>query len=167
RSRRSAPTRRTSTPSTPSTRTSPRSKRPSDGSCADNERSREQRLEMDRVRTNKPKKRGPLYIGLAVVGAAAITLGLSRLKPAPPSIERAATYMDTVRQGTMLREVRGPGTLVPEIIRIIPALTAGRVDEIYARPGTQVQVGTPLIKLSNPDVELQLLESERQLTAAQ
>lgn len=122
---------------------------------------------MDKIRTNKPKKRGPLYIGLAIVGAAVITLGLSRLKPAPPSIERAATYMDTVRQGTMLREVRGPGTLVPEVIRIIPALTAGRVEEIFARPGTVVQVGTPLIRLSNPDVELQLLESERQLTAAQ
>jgi multidrug resistance efflux pump len=122
---------------------------------------------MDKVRTNKPKKRGPLYIGLAIVGAAIITLGLSRLKPAPPSIERAATYMDTVRQGTMLREVRGPGTLVPEVIRIIPALTAGRVEEIFARPGTTVMVGTPLIRLSNPDVELQLLESERGLTAAQ
>jgi multidrug resistance efflux pump len=122
---------------------------------------------MDKVRTNKPKKRGPLYIGLAIVGAAVITLGLSRLKPAPPSIERAATYMDTVRQGTMLREVRGPGTLVPEVIRIIPALTAGRVEEVFARPGTMVQVGTPLIKLSNPEVQLLLLESERQLTAAQ
>jgi multidrug resistance efflux pump len=122
---------------------------------------------MDKVRTNKPKKRGPLYIGLAIFGAAVITLGLSRLKPAPPSIERAATYMDTVRQGTMLREVRGPGTLVPEVIRIIPAVTAGRVDEIFIRPGTLVEVGTPILKLSNPDVQLQLLTAEQTLAQAQ
>ncbi|MGH7504513.1 MAG: biotin/lipoyl-binding protein, partial [Longimicrobiales bacterium] len=122
---------------------------------------------MDKPRTNKPRKRGPLYIALAIVGAAVITLGLSRLKPAPPTVESAATYMDTVRQGTMLREVRGPGTLVPEVIRIIPALTAGRVDEIFIRPGTTVQEGTPILKLSNPDVQLQLLTAEQQLAAAQ
>ncbi|MGH7506385.1 MAG: RND transporter, partial [Longimicrobiales bacterium] len=122
---------------------------------------------MDKPRTNKPRKKGPLYIGLAIVAAAVITLGLSRLKPAPPSIDRAATYTDSVRRGTMLREVRGPGTLVPEVIRIIPAITAGRVDQIFVRPGTRVLEGQPLLKLSNPDVLLQLLESERQLTAAQ
>lgn len=122
---------------------------------------------MDKPRANKPRKKGPLYIALGIVGAAVITLGLSRLKPAPPTIESAATYMDTVRQGTMLREVRGPGTLVPEVIRIIPAVTAGRVDEIFIRPGTPVQVGTPIIKLSNPDVQLQLLTAEQNLAQAQ
>jgi HlyD family secretion protein len=122
---------------------------------------------MDKPRKDKPRKKGPLYIALGIVGAAVITLGLSRLKPAPPTIEGAATYMDTVRQGTMLREVRGPGTLVPEVIRLIPAVTAGRVDEIFIRPGTPVQEGTPIIRLSNPDVQLQLLTAEQQLAQAQ
>ena len=67
----------------------------------------------------------------------------------------------------MVRSVRGPGTLTPEDIRIIPAVTAGRVEQIFARPGTVVEPGTMLLTLSNPDVELQLLESERQYTAAQ
>jgi HlyD family secretion protein len=122
---------------------------------------------MDKPRANKPRKKGPLYIALAIVGAAVITLGLSRLKPAPPTIESAATYMDTVRQGTMLREVRGPGTLVPEVIRLIPAVTAGRVDEIFIRPGTPVQAGTPILKLSNPDVQLRLLTAEQNLALTQ
>ena len=122
---------------------------------------------MDKPRTSTKKKRGPIYIAGGVVLAALITLGLSRLKPAPPSVERAAIWVDTVKRGPMIRQVRGPGTLVPEDIRLLPAITAGRVDEIFARPGTMVQPGTPLIRLSNPDVQLQLLEAERQLRAAE
>ena len=122
---------------------------------------------MDKPRSNPKRKRKPLYIAGGIVLAALITLGLSRLKPAPPGVERAAIWVDTVQRGPMVREVRGPGTLVPEDIRLLPAITAGRVDEIFARPGTQVQPGTPLIRLSNPDVQLQLLEAERQLRAAE
>ncbi|HEU5209672.1 MAG TPA: HlyD family efflux transporter periplasmic adaptor subunit [Longimicrobiales bacterium] len=122
---------------------------------------------MDKPRANPKRKRKPLYIGGGVVVAALITLGLSQLKPAPPGVERAAIWVDTVQRGPMVREVRGPGTLVPEDIWLIPAITAGRVDEIFARPGTQVQAGTPLLRLSNPDVQLQLLEAERQLRAAE
>ena len=122
---------------------------------------------MDKPRHNKKRKRGPLYIAGGIALAALITLGLSRLKPAPPSVERAAIWVDTVQRGPMIRQVRGPGTLVPEDIRLLPAITAGRVDEIFARPGTQVEPGTPLLRLSNPDVQLQLLEAERQLRAAQ
>ena len=122
---------------------------------------------MDKPRANPKRKRKPFYIAGGVVVAALITLGLSQLKPAPPGVERAAIWVDTVQRGPMVREVRGPGTHVPEDIWLIPAITAGRVDEIYARPGTQVQAGTPLLRLSNPDVELQLLEAERQLRAAE
>ncbi len=122
---------------------------------------------MDKPRANPKRKRKPLYIAGGVVLAALITLGLSRLKPAPPSVERAAIWVDTVQRGPMVREVRGPGTLVPEDIWLIPAITAGRVDEIFARPGTVMQAGTPLLRLSNPDVQLQLLEAERQLRAAE
>jgi HlyD family secretion protein len=121
---------------------------------------------MDKPRTSNRKKRQPLYIGGGVALAALITLGLSQLKPAPPSVEGAAIYTDTVRRGELVRQVRGPGTLTPEHIRIIPAVTAGRVDEILARPGTVVEAGTVLLRLSNPETELSLLESERQYAQA-
>jgi HlyD family secretion protein len=116
---------------------------------------------MDKPRSSPRKKRQPLYIGGGIAIAALITLGLSQLKPAPPSVDGAAIYTDTVRQGELVRQVRGPGTLTPEHIRILPAVTAGRVDEILARPGATVEPGTLLLRLSNPDVELQLLEAER------
>jgi HlyD family secretion protein len=122
---------------------------------------------MDKPRANPRKKRGPLYVGIGVGAVALLTVGLSQLKPALPSVDRAAVWPDSVRRGPMVRSVRGPGTLTPEQIRILPAVTAGRVEQIYARPGTVVEAGTPLLKLTNPDVELQLLESERQYTAAQ
>jgi HlyD family secretion protein len=121
---------------------------------------------MDKPRTSPRKKRQPLYIGGGVALLAVITVGLSQLKPAPPSVDGAAIYTDTVRRGELVRQVRGPGTLTPEHIRILPAITAGRVDEILARPGAIVEPGTLLLRLSNPDVELALLESERQLAQA-
>jgi multidrug resistance efflux pump len=122
---------------------------------------------MDKPRANPKKKRPALYIGGGIAVLAAITLAFSQLKPALPTVDRAAIWPDSVRRGPMVRSVRGPGTLTPEDIRIIPAITAGRVEQIYARPGTMVESGTVLVRLSNPDVELQLLESERALTAAQ
>lgn len=121
---------------------------------------------MDKPRTDKPKKRGPLYIAAALLGAVIITVGLSRLKPAPPSVEAATILVDTVRRGPLVKAVRGPGTLIPEDIRIIPAVTPGRIEEILVRPGTEVDAGTLLMRLSNPDIELQLLEAERQLNQA-
>jgi HlyD family secretion protein len=121
---------------------------------------------MDKPRTSPRKKRQPFYIAGGVALVVLITLGLSQLKPAPPSVDGAAIYTDSVRRGELVRQVRGPGTLTPEHIRILPAVTAGRVDEIFARPGTPVEAGTLLLRLSNPDVELQLLEAERQLAQA-
>lgn len=99
--------------------------------------------------------------------AALITLALYSLDPAVPTVEFAGIWTDSVRRGPMVRSVRGVGTLVPEHIRIIPAQTAGRVEQIHVRPGVTVEPGTPLVRLSNPDLELQLMESERQLHTAQ
>ena len=121
---------------------------------------------MDKPRVNPKKKRRPFYIAGTVVLVAMISLGLSQLKPAAPPVDRATAWMDTVERGPMVRQVGGPGTLVPEQVFNIPAVTAGRVEEVHARPGTPVEPGTPLLRLSNPDVELQLLEAERQLTSA-
>jgi multidrug efflux pump subunit AcrA (membrane-fusion protein) len=117
-----------------------------------------------------PAQRGRkrlLYGGLAVLGLALATLGLRSLKPAAPSVDRAAVWIDSVQRGPLLIEVRGPGTLVPERVRWISAVTAGRVEKRLAEPGQEVNPETELLELSNPDVQLEALESERQLTAAQ
>src|SRR5229473_3348807 len=75
-----------------------------------------------------------LYGALAVLAVGLITIGLSRLRPAAPSIERATVWIDTVKRGPLLREVRGLGTLVPEDLRWIPATTQGRVERILLHP---------------------------------
>ncbi len=102
---------------------------------------------------------------MAVVVVA--TWALGRLEPAAPSVDRGITYMDTVRRGTMVREVRAMGTLVPEQIRWVPAVTAGRVERKLVQPGARVEARTVLLELSNPEVQLELLEAERQLSSAQ
>ena len=107
-----------------------------------------------------------LYItgGLAVVGL--ITLGLSRLKPAAPTVEMAVVWPDTVKRGPMVRQERGLGTLVPEDIRWIPATTQGRVERIVLRPGAQVKADSVILELSNPQLDQQLQDAELKLKAA-
>jgi HlyD family secretion protein len=113
------------------------------------------------------RRRRYLYIGLGVGALLAATIGVSRLEPAAPSVTRATVWTDSVRRGTMVRQVRGPGTLVPEQIRYISAVTAGRVERVMALPGMEVDEGTVLLVLSNPDVARQTLEAQRQLTTAE
>jgi multidrug resistance efflux pump len=118
----------------------------------------------------EPAKRGRkriLYGGIALLAIVATTLGLRGLKPAAPRVDRAAVWIDSVQRGPLVIEVRGPGTLVPERIRYISAVTAGRVEKRLAEPGQEVHPETVLLELSNPDVQLEALESERQLTVAQ
>src|SRR5919204_5548742 len=91
--------------------------------------------------------------GAAVLlGVLVVTLGLSRLKPAAPTVERATVWVDTVKRGSMLRQVRGLGTLVPEEIRWIPATTEGRVERIVVKPGTTVTPDTVILELNDPQV---------------
>jgi multidrug resistance efflux pump len=108
-----------------------------------------------------------MYGGLTLLAIVMTTLGLRSLKPAAPRVERSAVWIDSVQRGPLVIEVRGPGTLVPERIRYISAVTAGRVEQRLAQPGQPVTPGTVLLELSNPDVQLQALESERQLSVAQ
>jgi len=109
----------------------------------------------------------PLYLaGGATLAVAVLALGVSRIRPAAPAVEKGGVWIDTVKRGSMLRAVKGPGTLVPEHIRWITADTAGRVERIYLRPGAPVKADTQLIELSNPDVMLQSLEAERQVSSA-
>jgi multidrug resistance efflux pump len=121
---------------------------------------------MDKPRANPPKKRGKLYAGIAIAAAVIVTLGLSQLKPAPPGVDRELAWTDTVERGTMVRNIRGPGTLVPEQINIISAVTNGRVVERPVDPGVRVEPGTVLLRLENPDVQLALLNEQSRLTSA-
>ncbi len=115
----------------------------------------------------KRKVRRIIYTVVTVAAVALITLGVSRLQPAAPSVDRAVVYMDTVQRGSMLRQVRGAGTLVPEEIRWIPALTDGRVERIILRPGVTVEPDTVILELSNPELEQQLAEAQLLLRAAE
>src|ERR1035437_3535852 len=124
-------------------------------------------MDIDRPANARQKRiRQVLYItgGLAVVGL--ITLGLSRLKPAAPTVEMAVVWPDTVKRGPMVRQERGLGTLVPEDIRWIPATTQGRVERIVLRPGAQVKADSVILELSNPQLDQQLQDAELKLKAA-
>jgi hypothetical protein len=116
-----------------------------------------------------PTKSRKRYVqgGIAVGGVILVTVLLSSLKPAAPSVDREIVSLDGVRRGTMVREVRGPGTLVPEHIRWISALTPARVERIFVQPGTRVTPTTILLELANPDVQIEALDAQRQLTAAE
>ncbi|HXH07538.1 MAG TPA: HlyD family efflux transporter periplasmic adaptor subunit [Vicinamibacterales bacterium] len=96
----------------------------------------------------------------------AITVGVSRLKPAAPGVERATVWIDTVRRGPMVRQVRGTGTLVPEDIRWIPATTPGRVERILLRPGATVTPDTIILELSNPELAQTVLSDMLNFRAA-
>src|SRR3954465_12220986 len=113
------------------------------------------------------RRRNLVIGGIALAAVALVTFALSRLRAAAPVVDRASLWTDTVKRGPMLRDVKGPGTLVPEQIRLITADTAGRVERIPLRPGAQVEPGTILMELSNPDVMLQALDAERQLAQAE
>src|SRR5512141_2171983 len=113
------------------------------------------------------RRRNLIIGGIALLAVALVTFALSRLRAAAPVVDRGGLWTDTVKRGPMLREVKGPGTLVPEQIRLITADTAGRVERIPLRPGAPVDPGTILLELSNPDVMLQALDAERQLAQAQ
>lgn len=122
---------------------------------------------MDIARAPLSRKRKLLPVLGIIVGIALATLLLSNLKSPVPVVDRESVIIDSVRQGTMVREVRGPGILVPEQVRWISALTAARVERILAQPGATVTANTVLLELSNPDVQIEALDAQRQLTAAE
>ena len=115
-----------------------------------------------------PQKNTKKYVlyGLGLVVIAAVTVALARLKPAAQSVDRLTLIIDSVKRGDMVRDVSAPGTLVPEHIRIIAATTAGRVEALPLRPGATVTAGTMIVELSNPDVDLQVLQYNQTLSQA-
>lgn len=118
------------------------------------------------VKKRRQRRRWSL-VAVVIVLLALITVGLSRLQPAVPSVEKSTLFMDTVKRGEMLRQVRGNGTLVPEDIRWIPTVNAGRVERILVLPGARVKEDTVLVELSSPEVEQAAFDAGWQLKGAQ
>lgn len=115
----------------------------------------------------KKKKRRLVWAGVGATAVVLLTLGVSRLKPAAPTVERATVVIDTVQRGEMVREVRGLGTLVPEDIRWIPALTEARVERRVLLPGTVVKPDSVILELSNPEVLTLAQDADSQARAAE
>lgn len=125
-------------------------------------------MDIQRIDFAKLKRRRQIILwtigALALVGLVGF---VSQLDPAAPKVAKESLWLDTVKRGEMLREVRGPGTLVPKEIRWIAAETAARVDRIVVKPGANVEPDTIILELSNPDVTEALLQAQAALTAAQ
>jgi HlyD family secretion protein len=121
-------------------------------------------IQRDDLKVKKRRKQITIGAIVAVLLLAA-TFGVARLKPAAPLVERSSVWLDTVKKGEMLREVRGPGTLVPKEIRWVTAETAAHVERIVVKPGTPVQADTVLIELSNPEVLEQLASAQADVAA--
>jgi HlyD family secretion protein len=119
------------------------------------------------IKRAPPKKTGKyIGIGVGLVAVIAVTIGLVNLKPAAPPVERGTLWFDTVKRGEMKREVNAPGTLQPEYVRNITALTSGRIEELPVKPGVPVTAATLLVVMSSPDEEIKQLTNEQALNAA-
>ena len=122
---------------------------------------------MDIARTAPTKTRRNLLIGGGVIVLVAITAWTMSLDPASQTIERSAVLIDSVRRGDVVREVRGPGTLVPEHIRWITAQASARVERLASESGKNVGSGELLLELSNPDLQIQTMQAQQQVRQAQ
>jgi len=105
--------------------------------------------------------------GVGALVVVLVSVGLSRLEPAAPEVEKATLYIDSVTRGPFVREVRGNGSLVPEDIRWIPALSDGRVERVLVLPGAEVEPDTVLLEMTNPELESRAREAELALRAAE
>ncbi|HEY6252122.1 MAG TPA: HlyD family efflux transporter periplasmic adaptor subunit [Candidatus Angelobacter sp.] len=122
----------------------------------------------EEVIRRKRRKRILLSV-VAVLAVGGITLGVSKLKPAPPSVEFSTLWPDTVKRGSMLRQVRGLGSLVPtpEAVRAIPAETDAQIERIFMLAGTDVKADTVIMELSNPQVVQEAMDADQQLKGAE
>jgi HlyD family secretion protein len=104
--------------------------------------------------TRRKRIKAVLLTAVGLAAAGALTWRLSKLQPAAPSVERATVWVDVVKRGPMLRDVKGTGTLVPEDPLWIPAANEGQVSKIMVQSGDKVKPDTVLLVLTNPDMEL-------------
>ncbi len=121
---------------------------------------------MDVARPPKKKTKRNIGIAVGVVALVVAWIFISRLKPAAPTVDMAVTIIDSVRQGDMTIEVRGPGTLVPEQIVFVPAQTSARVDQLVVQSGQVVKAGDILLNMSSPDAEIAAMQADQGLTQA-
>src|SRR5437870_12307546 len=117
------------------------------------------------IRNRKIKRL--IYSLVLLVAVSAGTFGLSRMKAAAPSVDRATVWVDTVKRGEMLRQVRGLGTLVPEEIRWIPANNDGIIEEVKVRAGDKAGAASIILVMSNPDVLQRTTDAELQLEGSE
>src|SRR6476619_4610722 len=101
----------------------------------------------------RKKIRNAVMIVVGVAALAGITYGLTKLKPAAPTLDPSTAVIETVKRGEMVRDVRGNGTLVPEITRWVPAPADGRVEKVLLQAGVEVDASTVIVELSNPQME--------------
>ncbi len=125
-------------------------------------------MDIHRTDFTKLKRRRQIIHGvIAVAVVSGLLAWVSTLDPAMPRVARASLWLDAVQRGQMLREVRGPGLLVPKEIRWIAAETPARVERIALKPGASVQPDSVILELSNPEVADAHLAAQSALTAAQ
>ncbi len=122
---------------------------------------------MDIARAPQKKTKRNIAIAGGVAALVIGTIWISRLGPASPTVQRTAILIDSVTQGNVVREVRGPGTLVPEQIRWITAQSSARVERKAAESGERVAAGQVLLEMSNPDLQIQTMQAEQQVRQAQ
>lgn len=115
----------------------------------------------------KKKIRTAIFIVIGVAGIGGITYGLAKLKPAAPTLDASTAVIETVKRGPFVRDVRGVGTLVPQVTRFVPAPAEGRVEMIPVQAGVEVQAGTVIVELSNPQMEQQAVDAQFQVKAAE
>jgi HlyD family secretion protein len=115
----------------------------------------------------KKKIRRAAFAAVGVLIIILVSVALAQMKPAAPTVERATVWVDTVKRGSMVRQVRGLGTLVPEDTRWLPATTEGRVERILLRPGAHVQADSVILELTNPQVEQEAINARLALQAAE
>jgi HlyD family secretion protein len=113
------------------------------------------------------KIRRAAFAAVGVLIVVLVSVALAQMKPAAPTVERATVWVDTVKRGPMVRQVRGLGTLVPEDTRWLPATTEGRVERILLRPGAHVTAESVILELSNPQVEQEAINARLALQAAE
>jgi HlyD family secretion protein len=107
------------------------------------------------------------YAAVGVIIVIGVSIALARMEPAAPNVERATVLVDTVKRGSIIRQVRGLGTLVPEDTRWLPSTTEGRVERILLRPGAQVSPNSVILELSNPQVEQEAINAKLALQSAE
>ena len=115
----------------------------------------------------KKRVRTGILIALGLIAVGGITYGLTKIKPAAPTLDRSTAVIDTVKRGEMVREVHGNGTLVPQLTRWIPAPADGRVEKILIQAGVEVGAGTVIVELSNPQMEQEAMDAEFQVKTAE